>query len=168
MQREQVSIPKLILYVLLSVLLFVLQTSILGGISIFGYRVDLLPALVAAAALLDGPREGAVVGIAVGLLYDLSTVGTDGLYPIFFLLFGLIAGGVSRLSLSRNYISMLILTAAEMLLSGLMRYVLVLMRLHASLLLVLRQIVGGTLLTCLFCFIVYLPMRRLSNRFSAR
>ena len=168
MQREQISIPRMVCYVLFSILIFTLQTSVLGGAPLFGFRVDLLPALVAAAALLNGPREAAIVGVAVGLLYDLGTVGLDGIYPLFFLLFGLAAGRISRLVFRSSYVSMMILTASETVILGLLRYMLSLSRLGASFLPVLRQIVAGTLLTCLFCFIVYFPMRRLSAIFSDR
>ena len=66
MQRERLSIPKIVLYILLVLIIYVLQTTLFGAWSIRGYHVDLLPALVAAAALLDGPAEGVIVGIAVG------------------------------------------------------------------------------------------------------
>lgn len=92
MQREHISIPKLIAYVLFSVIIFALQTGTFGGMRIFGSAVDLLPALVTAAALLSGPAEAAVVGLTVGICYDLSFTGVDGLYPLFFLLFGYAAG----------------------------------------------------------------------------
>lgn len=169
MQREQISIPKILLYILAVLLLYVLQTSWFGTWSIRGYHLDLLPALVAAAALLDGPTEGVIVGVAVGLFYDLGFIGIDGLYPLFFMLFGLIAGAMSRLTLSGSYVSMLLMTAVEMLVLGLVRYfVYLLPQAGASFLLVLQQIVGGTLLTCIFCFIVYLPMRRISRIFTDR
>ena len=87
MQREHISIPKLIAYVLFSVIIFALQTGTFGGMRIFGSAVDLLPALVTAAALLGGPAEAAVTGVTVGICYDLSFTGVDGLYPLFFLLF---------------------------------------------------------------------------------
>lgn len=83
MQREHISIPKLIAYVLFSVIIFALQTGTFGGMRIFGSAVDLLPALVTAAALLGGPAEAAVVGLTVGICYDLSFTGVDGLYPCF-------------------------------------------------------------------------------------
>ena len=92
MQREHISIPKLIAYVLFSVIIFALQTGTFGGMRIFGSAVDLLPALVTAAALLGGPAEAAVTGVTVGICYDLSFTGVDGLYPLFFLLFGYAAG----------------------------------------------------------------------------
>ena len=36
-----------------------------------------------------------VVGIVIGLLYDVSMSGPDGLYPLFFLAFGLLAGALA-------------------------------------------------------------------------
>ena len=154
MQREHISIPKLIAYVLFSVIIFALQTGTFGGMRIFGSAVDLLPALVTAAA--------------VGICYDLSFTGVDGLYPLFFLLFGYAAGKLCQRLLTRNYISMLILTAFECVLLGLLRYLFSLMHAGASFLIVLRQLAVGTVLTCLFCFIVYLPLRRLSGKSRKR
>ena len=160
MQREHISIPKLIAYVLFSVIIFALQTGTFGGMRIF--------ALVTAAALLGGPAEAAVVGLTVGICYDLSFTGVDGLYPLFFLLFGYAAGKLCQRLLTRNYISMLILTAFECVLLGLLRYLFSLMHAGASFLIVLRQLAVGTVLTCLFCFIVYLPLRRLSGKSRKR
>lgn len=168
MQREHISIPKLIAYVLFSVIIFALQTGTFGGMRIFGSAVDLLPALVTAAALLGGPADVAVVGLTVGICYDLSFTGVDGLYPLFFLLFGYAAGKLCQRLLTRNYISMLILTAFECVLLGLLRYLFSLMHAGASFLIVLRQLAVGTVLTCLFCFIVYLPLRRLSGKSRKR
>ena len=80
MQRELISIPKMLLYALVTVLVYVIQTSVFGAHPLFGYHVDLLPAAVTAAALLDGPVEGAVVGLLAGVLYDVGLVGMDGIY----------------------------------------------------------------------------------------
>lgn len=169
MQREQLSIPKILLYIVIALLIYVLQTSLFGAWSIRGYHLDLLPALVAAAALLDGPTEGVIIGIVVGLFYDLGFVGIDGLYPLFFLLFGFIAGVMSRLTLSGSYVSMILMTAFEMILLGLLRYFSYLLpQAGASFLLVMRQIIGGTLLACVFCFIVYWPMQKISRTFANR
>ncbi len=88
--------------------------------------------------------------------------------PLFFLLFGYAAGKLCQRLLTRNYISMLILTAFECVLLGLLRYLFSLMHAGASFLIVLRQLAVGTVLTCLFCFIVYLPLRRLSGKSRKR
>ena len=111
MQRELISIPKILLYIAFTVFLFVFQTSILGAHPLFGYHLDLLPAAVAAAALLDGPVEGAAVGFTAGLLYDVGLIGVDGLYPIYFLLFGLAGGAFSRLALAGGFLSMIVLVS---------------------------------------------------------
>ena len=84
------------------------------------------------------------------------------------LLFGYAAGKLCQRLLTRNYISMLILTAFECVLLGLLRYLFSLMHAGASFLIVLRQLAVGTVLTCLFCFIVYLPLRRLSGKSRKR
>ena len=78
MQRELISIPKMLLYALVTILVYVIQTTVFGAHPLFGYHVDLLPAAVTAAALLDGPVEGAVVGLLAGVLYDVGLVGMDG------------------------------------------------------------------------------------------
>ena len=163
MQRELISIPKILLYIAFTVFLFVFQTSILGAHPLFGYHLDLLPAAVAAAALLDGPVEGAAVGFTAGLLYDVGLIGVDGLYPIYFLLFGLAGGAFSRLALAGGFLSMVLMNAVEMLLFGMLRYFVQLMPQGAS---VLHRTVGGTLIACVLCALVYLPMRRISRRFS--
>ena len=169
MQREQISFPKMILYVLFAVLFYVLQSSVIGTWSIRGFHLDLLPCIVAAAALCDGPMEGGVMGVVVGVLYDVGFVGMDGVYPIFFLLFGLVAGALSRLALSRNYVSMMLTSAAEMVILGLLRYFCYLLPMHgASFTLVLQQMAGGTLLSCALCFLVYAPMSKISRIFDTR
>ena len=155
---------------MLTAALWIAALSLVGAIVLDpAGEHDLLPALVAAAALLDGPAEGVIVGIAVGLFYDLGFIGIDGLYPLFFMLFGLVAGAMSRLTLSGSYVSMLLMTAFEMVALGLLRYFTYLLpQAGASFVLVLQQIVGGTLLACLFSFIVYLPMRKISRKFAER
>lgn len=169
MQREQISIPKLALYLLYLLVFYGVQSSLFGAWSFRGFHLDLLPCFVAAAGLLDGPVEGAIVGVGVGLFYDLGFAGVDGLYPIFFLLFGLLAGALSQLTLSRNYVSMMLLTGGEMAALGLLRYLVYLLpQKGASLPLVLQQVIGGTLLACAFCFVVYMPLRAISRRFAAR
>ena len=150
MQRELISIPKMLLYALVTILVYVIQTTVFGAHPLFGYHVDLLPAAVTAAALLDGPVEGAVVGLLAGVLYDVGLVGSL----------------ISRTALAGGFLSLVLMNAFEMLLLGMLRYFVQLMREGASFLLVLHQTVGGTLVACMLCFIVYLPMRRISRAFS--
>ena len=169
MQRERLSIPKIVLYILLALLLYVVQTTLFGAWSIAGYHVDVLPALVVAAALLDGPAEGMIVGIAVGPAVRSGLYRDRRAVPVVFP--AVRAGGraFSRMALSGSYVSMLLTTAFEMVLLGLLRYFAYCCRRRgASLGLVLRQVAAGTLLTCLFSFVAYFPMRRISRLFADR
>lgn len=169
MQREQTSVPKMMLYLLLCLLLYVVQTSVLRAFPLGGYHLDLLPAFVASAAMLGGPVEGLVAGLAAGTFYDLGFAGIDGLYPIYFLLFGLTAGALCRLVLSRSYLSLVLLNAFEMISIGFLRYFCYLLpQKGASFGLVFQQIMGSTLLACVFCFVPYLPMRTLSRKLDIR
>lgn len=168
MQREQVIIPKMVLYILFAALYYALQTSVFGTWSIRGFHIDLLPCFVVAAALLDGPKEGAIMGLTIGILYDVSFTGIDGIYPIFFLLFGVLAGIFSREVLSRNYISMVLLTIAEMLCVGLLRYFVFLRKAGASFSLVFQQIIGGIVLACILGFLIYAVMKKISKIFETR
>lgn len=167
MQREHVSVPKIICYLLLMLIYYGLQTSLLRGFSIRGFHLDLLPCFVAVAALHDGPIEGLIMGMAVGIFYDLGLSGLDGLYPLLYMLFGCVSSYVGQRILSKNYVSTLILTAVEMLLIGLARYFAFLLpSSDASFLLVMQQLLGDIVICLVFCFLVYTPMRALGKRFG--
>lgn len=167
MQREHVSVPKIICYLLLMLIYYGLQTSLLRGFSIRGFHLDLLPCFVAVAALHDGPIEGLFMGMAVGIFYDLGLSGLDGLYPLLYMLFGFVSSYVGQRILSKNYVSTLILTAVEMLLIGLARYFAFLLPSSgASFLLVMQQLLGDIVICLVFCFLVYTPMRALGKRFG--
>ena len=45
MQRERISIPKIVLYIVVALLLYVLQSSWFGMWSIRGYHLDLMTVL---------------------------------------------------------------------------------------------------------------------------
>ena len=40
MQRELISIPKMLLYALVTILVYVIQTTVFGAHPLFGYHVD--------------------------------------------------------------------------------------------------------------------------------
>ena len=62
-----------------------------------------------------------------------------------------------------------LLAGIVLVLLGLLRYFAYLLpQAGASLGLVLRQVAAGTLLTCLFSFVAYFPMRRISRLFADR
>jgi rod shape-determining protein MreD len=166
MQYERFPTLQLIFYLLLMMLFYVLETAHGLRLTIFGFRPELLCGFVAVVALMDGPLLGLIIGLLVGLLYDLGFVGAEGLYPIFFMLFGMAAGLFSQHFLRKIFPSVMLLTACEMLLLGLLRLpALTLLTEGVQPLLYLQQLCGETLLATALSLVVYLPVGHLSRRF---
>lgn len=166
MQRELISIPKMLLYALVTVLVYVIQTSVFGAHPLFGYHVDLLPAAVTAAALLDGRSRARSWVCSPGCCTTSVWSAWTAFTRSGSCCTACSGGLISRTALAGGFLSMVLMNAFEMLLLGMLRYFVQLMREGASFLLVLHQTVGGTLVACMLCFIVYLPMRRISRAFS--
>lgn len=71
----------------------VLETSVLGSLTLFGFRPDLLLLVTAALGLRDGPLTGARVGAAAGLLGDVLLSGSPvGLGMLVLAVLGALAG----------------------------------------------------------------------------
>ena len=78
----------------LVLLALVLKVEVLPAFAVAGWRPDLLAAVVAAIALLEGPDTGLRLGFAAGLAQDLVS-GTDelvGMWALVLLLGGYLAG----------------------------------------------------------------------------
>ena len=120
MRRER-PVLKTICYLLFLVLVYVIETANMP-LALFGFRIDLLPCIPAAIALMEGPFFGGMFGLLTGILYDVGFVGVDGLFPIYYMLFGIAAGAVSMRFLRRMFPSMLLLSTCGMLLIGMLRF----------------------------------------------
>ncbi len=166
MQREHIPAGKLALYAAILVVLFVLESANGLPVRVLGQRVDILPFAVASVALLDGPVEGAIVGLLAGALYDLGFGGAEGLYALYYLLTGIAAGLLGQRFLRRVYPSALLLGTGMMLLLGLWRFVIIWVFGRTSEpLLYLQSMSGQTLVAALFSPIAYLAVRTVSRRF---
>ncbi|MGE4549487.1 MAG: rod shape-determining protein MreD [Intestinibacillus sp.] len=167
MQRERIPALKIVIYAALLVLLFLLETANGMPVRVFGIRADVLPCVMAAVALTDGPVEGCIIGILTGVLYDAGFAGAEGLYPLYFMLFGTAAGFFSQRYLRRIFPSMLLLTASAMLLLDLLRYGFSLLTgKNGPFLLFFQAACGETLIAAAFSPVVYLIVRAVSRRFE--
>ncbi len=166
MQRDKPPVLKIACYILFLVLVYVLETANMP-FSILGVRVDLLPCIPAAVALMEGPVLGAAIGLLTGMFYDVGFIGVDGLFPFYYMLFGLAAGTVSMRFLRRMFPSMLLLSASGMLIIGLFRYSFsVILFEGASFPLAFQSLCAEILLSMLFSPLVYLPIRQIARRFD--
>lgn len=71
---------------------FIVQHSLLVALRIHGAQPDLMLLVVVVAALDGGPRRGALVGFAVGLVVDLFVLTPFGLTALTFTLVGYAVG----------------------------------------------------------------------------
>lgn len=165
MKREQ-PILKFVLYLLFLVLIYVIETAHLP-LELFGFHIDLLPCIPAAVALMEGPAWGGLFGLLTGVMYDVGFLGVDGLFPIYYMLFGIVAGAVSMRFLRRMFPSMLLLNTCGMLLIGLIRYGFsVLLFSGAPFPFAFQSMCGEILVTVLLSPFVYLPVRTIARRFD--
>lgn len=166
MQKEQPVIVKYIVYLLFLILLYAIETANIP-LEIFGVRIDLLPCVPAAVALMEGPVLGGFIGFMTGMLYDIGFIGVEGLFPIYYMLFGIAAGALSMKFLRRMFPSMLLLNTCGMLILGLVRYGLSLMLISkVPFPLVFQAMCGEILLTIILSPIVYFPIRNIARRFE--
>lgn len=166
MQRDRPPILKIVLYLLFVLLVYVLETANIP-FRLFGFRIDLLPCIPAVIALMEGPALGGAFGLLIGVLYDVGYIGVDGLYPIYFMFFGILAGMVSARFLRKMFPSALLLTTCGMLVIGLIRYGFALLLLTgASLPLAFQSMCGEILVTIALSPLVYLPVRAIHRRFD--
>lgn len=166
MLRERPPIFKIVLYVLFLVLVYVVETAHMP-LRLLGFHIDLLPCIPAAVALMEGPALGGLLGLFTGVLYDVGFVGVDGLFPIYYMLFGIVAGVVSMRFLRRMFPSMLLLSTCGMLLVGLIRYGFsVLLFSGAPFPLAFQSMCGEILVAVALSPVIYLPVRTIARKFD--
>lgn len=167
MQRERIPMLKLVLYSVLLIVLFVLETAHGIPLRVFGYRIDILPCVMAAVALMDGPVEGCILGVLTGILYDAGFSGPEGLYPLYFMLYGTAAGFFSQRYLRRIFPSMLLLTAGAMLPLDLLRYAFSLLtQAGTPFLLFFQAACAETMIAVILSPLIYWIVRGISLRFE--
>lgn len=83
-------------YLIAFLLLVPIQAGLFAPLFQFGIRPDLALAFLYAIGLVTSPREGAVAGIGLGLLLDLSSASLIGLSGLSLGALGLAAGFLGR------------------------------------------------------------------------
>lgn len=98
-QAGLIALPGSLLWRLavLSVVVVLVQISVISDVPVFGVSIDVSPLLVAFAGLLCGSVIGALTGFAVGLLIDLTLMQTLGVTSLTFTLVGYSAGRLREL-----------------------------------------------------------------------
>ncbi len=86
----------------------VLQTSVFGRLTYIGGVPDLMLCIVTCVAFFNGRHHGAITGIAAGALIEAMASSGIVLLPLFYMLFGYIAGHYARAVQPKRFIPYLI------------------------------------------------------------
>jgi rod shape-determining protein MreD len=95
---------------LILVLAFVIQSTILHYIEIFGIKPNLIVMVTIYFALMQGSVEGAVVGLLGGILLDILVGRVFGLYSLIGMYTGIFAGHFNKRFFKENYLVALLFT----------------------------------------------------------
>ena len=99
-----------------------LQGLLFSRLSIFGVKGFVLPAAVVAAGMYLGGMRGAVFGICLGLVTDMSYTESSFMYTIVFALIGFGAGFASEFYINKSFLVFMVMSVIAVLLSGLAQY----------------------------------------------
>ena len=165
MQREQQPVGQIVCYALVLLVAYLVSTTT-APLQILGYRIDLIGCVPAAVALMEGPYLGMAFGIAAGIACDMGLTGIEGLFPMYYMLFGAAAGIFADRFLRRIFPSMSLLAVASVLGLAVFRLLgFVILQIRFDLLLYAQRVCGQAMITALLSPLVYLPVRQAWKRF---
>lgn len=116
MAIRQHRIFKWALYGLLALLALLLQTSVVGNLTLLGAHFSILPAAVCCTAMREGRDSGAVYGLCCGVLQALSGTSYGAVYILTLTLVGMLSGMACDFWLRRGFLTALLLSFLSVLL----------------------------------------------------
>lgn len=168
MQSKRLSPKRIFCFFLLLLVIYIIETSAGINIKIFGFHMDLMPAVVASVALCGGSEEGAVIGMLTGILYDLSSVNVEGLYPAYYMLFAILAGYIGAKYLKKTVSAAVILTIGAMAAEdGIKALASLVFLKKSSSLLLLKNICGEILITAVLSPLIFFIVSRMDEKIKA-
>lgn len=87
---------RLIIVSMIAILNIVFQSTIVQQMAIGGITINLLMISVVSYALIRGKLEGAIFGLAIGLLQDVYFGNVIGFYGLVYMYFGFFAGYLNK------------------------------------------------------------------------
>ncbi len=162
-QKLSVSL-RTVLCILLLALVYVLQTSLGLHISIFSVHIDLLPLIVAAAGIEMGSGAGLACGFAAGVLYDVSSVGIEGMYPLYYMICGIACGYFRTYFVGREIRGTMLGSICTIALLAVLRYLFYFQFMNTGIVAFLRDMALQILLVVVLSPLVSMIVRRISGR----
>ena len=157
------------LYGMWTLLFLLVQQLVMPYLHIAGVHPFLLPMLSAVAASLEGKREGPLFGFVLGLVCDTLITGAfPCFYAIALLACAAAAGFAARHIIMPGLICSLTVSAAALLLTGLLNTLAFLYRFDTPLRSALWLMVREVLISLPFSILIHLAFFRVHRRFAGR
>lgn len=92
MSRKKEAFIKIGIYALIVVIIFLFQTP--RGVlrALRGLGINLVPALIACAAMYEGPIFASVLGFFAGFIFNIGSGAVPGAQAVFYVVFGVVCG----------------------------------------------------------------------------
>ena len=99
---------KIFIFAILILLIAVLQSTLMGSITIFGAKANLFVLFVIAVGIIKGSQEAAIMGVIIGVLNDsISPTVPFGVYILLFMYLGVVSGVTYKAMIRANFIVMM-------------------------------------------------------------
>ena len=145
---------------------FILQTTVLQYIPIFGATPNTALVFVVCYAILRGDAEGGIVGLAAGLLRDIYFGPVIGVHALLCMLTGFLCGKPFKHFFRENYAAPVILVAASTFIYEFVYYVFMLLPQGKAEF--MRVVLPVTAYTVLFALPVYHMTYMLNHKLEER
>ena len=164
MQPKSYRVFKWVIYALATLFLCGLQNMFFCHIRVLGLTPFLYPMLPAVVAMFEGPRQGAVFALALGVVCDLLLPAPfKGFYTVVFPTIALFSAMVAENFFAPGVLCGIFVSTGGLLLSGAFRILAQLLSGGGHLALMAQTSLGETLLT-LPALLVVLPAYRMVHR----
>ena len=98
------------LYGVLFLVMCVLQTTLLGDVTLFTAKFSLMPTLIACVAMIQGAERGGIYALACGFFWYCSGADGTALPIITFTVCGIVIGWLGENFLVRSFLSALLVS----------------------------------------------------------
>jgi len=151
---------------LVLLVIFVIETASGLTPSILGFKIDVMIFFISSVALFCGAKAGCVFGFAAGVLMDLSFSGVEGLFPLFFMIFGAVSGVLSEIYLRKLFQSMLFISAVCFLVLNFIVYICYYWLVYGvTVFSAMAKIIPEFLISAVFSPIPYFAVKKITERF---
>ena len=148
-----------LVYAVYLLIAMLLQGLLFSRLSILGVKGFVLPAAAVAAGMFLGGVRGAVFGICLGLITDMSYTESTFMYTIVFAIIGFGAGFASEFYINRSFMVFMVLGTIAVALTGIVQLLSAIIFGGAELMQGLLTVLLQTALSIPPIALLYLPFR---------